>query len=164
MSKYKKISRETGDALWKRKVLVPRPQPYEFSTYEKDYRESRNYIRDYLSTMGKNPKESFTPPPHVHARTIRVDNSTEITIGIGINTNPTKAPEPLFYLEPGELRYVLINSYGDTPQYLWPFRGYSEGDKCNVGGNPRILSNNANVFVIKKGVYGFWILTFREPI
>lgn len=160
----------------KKRILKPRPEPYHFEMYQPKY-EYKNSVRDYFSSYGSNPNERPTPPPHIDGRTVYIDNASDMPVAVGINNDPFNAPEKqLFSLQPEEGRYILINSYGGSPQYLWPFYtkgysptvpnyiGYTQEDKeCHIAGPPRILANNANSFVIKRGVEGVWILTFQYP-
>jgi hypothetical protein len=133
--------------------------------------EYLNTTRDFLSTMGYNRPERISPPAHVDWRSVYIDNGSDTPLNIAIGTSPFEPPDKIqFRLQPEEGRWVLINSYGGSPQYLWPF--YTSPESCGprdshgiclAAGRPRILANNANSFVLKQGVVGINIITFQYP-
>jgi hypothetical protein len=130
-----------------------------------------NTTRDFLSTQGYNRPERIGPPAHVDWRSVYIDNGSETPLNIGIGTSPFDPPDRiLFRLQPEQGRWVEINSYGGSPQYLWPFftdagscGTHGSQGECLAAGPPRILANNANSFVIKQGVTGVNIITFQYP-
>lgn len=183
-NKRKKSTDEQKEEMKKRLLRTfPRPyrkhkdEPYKFEEYQ-PVQPQVSKVRDFYSTMGYNYNEQHAPPAHYSMRTVCIDNDCDIPVVVGINNSPFEAPEEkLFSLQPKELRYILINSYGGPEQYLWPFytsgssprvplpeKDYGEAQKeCGIAGPPRILANNANSFVLKQGVVGVWIQTFQYP-
>jgi hypothetical protein len=168
-------SRRADDAYKKEigdRIFRPIPQPYkaqkseELGEYQPDY-QYVNTVRDFYSTQGLNPNERVAPLAHIDWRTVEIGNDSDSPLNIGINNDPFNPPDgTLFTLQPEERRYILINSYGGSEQYLWPFwTTPSRGPQpaCPVAGPPRILANNANSFVLKSGVTGIWIVTFQYP-
>ncbi len=176
-SHYDKKSSDDDRDDWKKRVLRTHPQPYSkrvpptrLGEYIPDY-QYVNTVRDFLSTQGYTPQERVAPPAHIDHRKVEICNDSDEPLNIGVGTSPFDPPDRVsFSLQPGQSRWVLINSYGGSPQYLWPFftDAHSCGSrtlngKCLVAGPPRILANNANCFVIKSGVEGVWITTWQYP-
>src|SRR5208337_2100819 len=152
------------------KIKRPPQDANQLGEYVPVY-EYLNTTRDFLSTMGYNRPERISPPARIDWRSVYIDNGSDIPVNIGINADPFNPPDNvLFRLQPEEGRWVLINAYGGSPQYLWPFftdaqscGSRDSNGKCLSCGPPRILSRNANSFVLKSGVVGVYIITFQYP-
>ncbi len=150
--------------------VLPRDPPNKLGEYIPEYQYA-NVVRDYRTTMGLSASERVTPPAHIDWRRVCIDNASDSPLNIGVNNSPFDPPDKiLFSLQPDENRFILINSFGGSEQYLWPFWtsakscGSKDSDgKCLAAGPPRILARNANLFVIKSGVQGVWITLFRNP-
>ena len=108
---------------FKKRLLKHNPKPYHFEEYVPDIGYV-NKVRDFATTMGDNtPTERFFVPPRYDMREVMIDNDADVPVEIRINNSPYDAPkEGLFILQPKEFRFILINSYGGSPQYIGPVR------------------------------------------
>jgi hypothetical protein len=123
-----------------------------------------NVARDYNVLQGvTHPTDlSNRPPNDINLRHVSITNSsTNKFIGIGIAEsyflNPT--PPIKFYLAPGEIRHLAVNTIGEPIQYI-----HIIDLKTNLHvGEAYPFRTNANSFVLRDGINKWFVQGFWEP-
>jgi len=123
-----------------------------------------NKVSDYNVLQGVSHPSDLTNQivRDINARYITVENSSPtMRVGIAITTSymTNHVPQISFYLAPGEIRHVGINSPGGQMQAVHvinPETKYWLGD-------PYALRTDANQFVIRHGINKFFIDPFHRP-
>jgi hypothetical protein len=150
-------------------VEMPKPQPpmqIPMVRFMQDYNVlyDNNAVIDYSVAQGvTNPADlSYQILRDINFRYIQITNSSPTTpIGVAITVAPNIFPIPpiKFYLAPGELRHLGVNSPGGQMQFIHMI---DLGSRMHVG-DPVPLRTDANSFVLREGINKWQCQTFHYP-
>lgn len=119
-----------------------------------------NIVRDWDKAQG------FTHPTDEHIqirrdiniRRVSLENSSLRPIGIGITSYfGDPLPKAQFYLAPGEVRSIGINSIGSPMQYI----NLLDPGNGKLVGEPAPFRTDANTFVLRDGENKWWVQAFQ---
>lgn len=145
-------------------------------SYPTDY---INTLKDYRMLEGKIDTLGVQLRRSVDVRRIGIENTTPFVVGVGIcNFQRSRTPPKImFYLGPGELKWLGVNPPGGNPQFLW-VNYPATGQWVNT---PHFLDYHENYFAILAGNYKdpvtnkynpgfiehwdpwFWVQGYRQP-
>lgn len=121
-----------------------------------------NYVFDYNQLQGTHhPSDlSLQIIRDIRYRYVTVQNSSNRPVGVGVTTYYSgDVPAIRFIAYPGESRHLGINSHDDPPQFLWPLDPHTG---LQVG-PPQIFARDANDFVLRDGLNGWFVQRFVRP-
>lgn len=118
-----------------------------------------NIVRDFIKAEGvTHPTDHHIEIRRdVNVRYVTLENSGQRQFGVAI-VNYYNGPVPpiRFYIGPGEIRHLGINTQGGPAQFVHIL----DPETGQPTGNPAIFSRNANEFVIRDGINKTWIHKF----
>jgi len=119
-----------------------------------------NKVQNYSMLQGvTHPSDlSYQVIRDINSRYITIENSSNRTIGVAIATYICgETPKIMFLIVPGQVHHLGVNSHGEVTQYIWlinPENGLQVSD-------PKSIQSNANQFVCRDGINGWYIHTFK---
>jgi hypothetical protein len=124
----------------------------------------QNVARDYNVLQGVTHPSDLTNQiiRDINLRYVTIQNSSPSQfIGIGIAEYFYMNPKPpiKFWLAPGEIRHLGINTFGEPMQYIHMFDSKT---KLHVG-EPYPFRTNANDFVLRDGINKWFVQGFQRP-
>lgn len=91
----------------------------------------------------------------------RIENSGKSRVGVAINLYMRDAPacratKPSFYLNPGEVIELGLNTVSAPAQTLWLF-----DEKGALVNTPHLMKNNVNTFVLRQGMNLWYVQDYK---
>jgi len=121
-----------------------------------------NTVRDYSKLQGVHHPADLSNHilRDINVRYITIENSSNRSIGVAI-TPYRDGPNPkiMFFVVPGEVKHLAVNSRGGPDQFI---RCLDPESGLPVS-SAKALISNANQFVLRDGVNGWFVETFYRP-
>lgn len=97
----------------------------------------------------------------INSRHITIENSGLRPVGIAITTYccAGSLPQMMTVLRPGEIKHLGINQPGDDQQYLYLLDPITRQQV----GTQTALRTDANSFVLRDGLQGWFVHFFKHP-
>ena len=121
-----------------------------------------NIARDWNMAQGfSNPAdETAMIRRDIDLRKVSIENSSpDRSVGCAITTY-YEGPHPKiqFRLGPGEIKYVGINSFGSSMQFLW----YMDIESKTRLGSPVAFRTDSNQYVLRQGLQKWYVHFFQQ--
>ncbi len=145
-----------------RRTLTPPPPAFPRVWEQAAQEAPLNRVLDYNKLQGTyHPADLSTQIIRdVGYRHVTVQNSSYRPIGIGVTTYYSGTPPSIrFYVYPGETRHLGINSQGEAAQFMWPL----DPATAQQVGKPQIFARDANDFVWRDGINGWFVQRYIRP-